>query len=219
MTQTFTMAFTAKCAECSVCERSTACNLSAFFIFFIKSQLLPAFYTVAVRVSARRRASRGRWVQQGRFEATLSPRPLTEERKCFFLLLLYVIYRCCMFTCLCVCVSCTRLFFVVRVLTAAIWDIRAVRCPLASSWQTRQEHMPIAGLNWWPHTPPHPVYLRRGRSCVTDLEYLASLNKLRFTRWPMEKQRQRFVLRLTVVPFDTGVVWPVFWPLSTFFFF
>lgn len=137
----------------------------------------------------------------------------------FFLLLLYVIYRCCMFTCLCVCVSCTRLFFVVRVLTAAIWDIRAVRCPLASSWQTRQEHMPIAGLNWWPHTPPHPVYLRRGRSCVTDLEYLASLNKLRFTRWPMEKQRQRFVLRLTVVPFDTGVVWPVFWPLSPFFFF
>lgn len=76
----------------------------AFFIFFIKSQLLPAFYTVAVRVSARRRASKGRWVQQLRFEATLSPRPLTEERESFFSLLLYVIYRCCMFTCVCVCV-------------------------------------------------------------------------------------------------------------------
>lgn len=104
MTQTFTMAFTAKCAECSVCERSTACNLSAFFIFFIKSQLLPAFYTVAVRVSARRRASRGRWVQQGRFEATLSPRPLTKERKCFFsFFFTSSIGAACSRVCVCVC--------------------------------------------------------------------------------------------------------------------
>lgn len=119
----------------------------------------------------------------------------------------------------CVCVSCTRLFFVVRVLTAAIWDIRAVRCPLASSWQTRQEHMPIAGLNWWPHTPPHPVYLRRGRSCVTDLEYLASLNKLRFTRWPMEKQRQRFVLHLQSYLSTPGLFGPSSGPSRLFSFF
>lgn len=32
MTQTFSMAFTAKCAECSVCEPSTACNLSSSFL-------------------------------------------------------------------------------------------------------------------------------------------------------------------------------------------
>lgn len=36
MTQTFTMAFTAKCAECSVCERSTACNLSGLFYILYK---------------------------------------------------------------------------------------------------------------------------------------------------------------------------------------
>ncbi len=71
----------------------------------------------------------------------------------------------------------------VWVLTAAIWDIAAVRCPLASSWQTRLECMPIAdraGLNWWPHPTPLAVYLCRGRAGVTAREYLASLNKLRF---------------------------------------
>ena len=55
----------------------------------------------------------------------------------------------------------------VWVLTAVIRDIAAARCPLASSWQTRRECMPIAdraGLNWWPHPTPLPVYLCRGRA-------------------------------------------------------
>lgn len=92
----------------------------------------------------------------------------------------------------------------VWVLTAAIWDIAAARCPLASSWQTRRECMPIAdraGLNWWPHPTPLPVYLCLGRARVTAGEYLASLNKLRFACWVMENQRRRLVLPLTDVPF------------------
>lgn len=43
MTQTFTMAFTAKCAECSVCERSTACNLSGLFYILYKESASPCF--------------------------------------------------------------------------------------------------------------------------------------------------------------------------------
>lgn len=43
MTQTFTMAFTAKCAECGVCERSTACNSSGLFCILYKASASPCF--------------------------------------------------------------------------------------------------------------------------------------------------------------------------------
>lgn len=46
MTQTFTMAFTAKCAECSVCERSKACNLSGLFYILYKESASPCFFTL-----------------------------------------------------------------------------------------------------------------------------------------------------------------------------
>lgn len=92
----------------------------------------------------------------------------------------------------------------VWVLTAAVWDTAAARCPLASSWQTRRECMPIADravLNWWPHPTPLPVYLCWGRARVTAGEYLASLNKLMFACRLMENQLWRLVLPLADAPF------------------
>lgn len=148
MTQTFTMAFTAKCAECSVCELSTACNLSRlFFIFFIKSQLLLAFYIVAVLVSPRRVD-----------EHTALIQPFTKERKSSSTLVII----CCMYE---LCAPLLHSVLVVWVLTEAIWVSAAVRCPLAGSWQTRRECMPIVdggSLNWWPRATSLPFWFVLG---------------------------------------------------------
>lgn len=167
-----------------------------FFIFFVKSQLLLAFYIIAVGVSLRSGASRRRWVQQFRSEAA---RPFTEERKHFFRS--YMI--CCMqfFTCV-LRVSSLRGVSVV----CECWQVQYGTLQQWVHWQAADElggsacHA-RAGLNWWPHPTRLPVYLCRGQTCVTAREYLACLNKLRFAHWLMENQWRRLVLPLIDVPF------------------
>lgn len=194
-----------------------------FFIFFIKSQLLLAFYIVAVRVSFRSSASRRRWVQRFRLEAALLLDLLLKGGS---ISLDRISCVACSYSRVCRTNLLSMVHQWVWVLTAEIWDIAAARCPLASSWQTRRQRMPTVdrvGLNWWPHPAPLPVYLCRGRARVTAGEYLAGLNKLRFACWVMENQRWRLVLPLTDVWAASVVfhenVFPNCWPLSAFFFF
>lgn len=122
-----------------------------FFIFFIKSQLLLAFY-IAECLWKEVRAGEHEWSSSDLKQPFSSTFYWREETflKIIYHLLHAVIHLCCMYTS-------SWYISAVWVLTAATWDIAAARCPLASSWQTRRECMPIAdraGLNWWPHPNP-----------------------------------------------------------------
>lgn len=171
-----------------------------FFIFFIKSQLLLlAFYIVAVRQSGpfRRNVSRRRRVQQFRTEAAL----------CFDLWLKGGSISLDRISCMYVVVhmraartSSSWRISGVWVLTAAIGGNAAVRCPLASSWQTRRDCMPIvdgADLNWWPH-PSCCIFAPGSGPCHCG----RVLSKLKQAQVRMlSNQQRRLVLPLTDVPF------------------
>lgn len=199
MTQTFTMAFTAKCAECSVCEWSTACNLSGlFFIFFIKSQLLPAFLHLLQSECLRQEVRAGGDQRSG----SDLKQPSTAERNTFRqIVYISFVARSC--PRVCVCCVCPLFEACQRRVSVDSSNMGHRGVHLISRRQTRRGRMPIADRadrNWWPHPTPGPVYLCRGRACVVAGEHLASLDKLRFARWLMENQGRRLVLPLTDVP-------------------
>lgn len=63
--QTFSVAFTAKCAECGVRQRATACNLLRLFFFLLlypsrRSRPLHSFSSRRLTVSSRNKVRRGR---------------------------------------------------------------------------------------------------------------------------------------------------------------
>lgn len=108
MTQTFTMAFTAKCAECSVCERSTACNLSGLFYILYKESASPCFLHCCSESVCEKKSEQGAMSTAAQIWSNPFSSTFNWREEVFFFLLLYVIYRCCMFTCLCVCVCLVR---------------------------------------------------------------------------------------------------------------
>lgn len=82
MTQSFTMAFTAKCAECSVYARGVQPVIcQAFFYILYKESASPCFFSVvAVRVSLSTSASREGLCST----AAAPPQPFIQQRKHLF---------------------------------------------------------------------------------------------------------------------------------------
>lgn len=177
MTQTFTMAFTAKCAECSVCARGTACNLSGLFYILYKESASPCFSRCCSRSVFEEKREMSTAVQAGSSSTFYRREETFLSKRVSFVAWGYSRVRCVPLRGVPVVFEC--------------WQQRYGTLQQWVHWQAADKQggsacHARAGRNWWPHPTQLPVYLCRGQACVTVKEYLACLNKLRFAHWLME---------------------------------
>lgn len=183
MTQTFTMAFTAKCAECSVYARATACNLSGLFYILYKESASPCFFTLlqleCVWEAARAGGDEYSSSDLKRLNLLLKGGSISPYHISFL--------------------TCALRASPPRGISLTCARVDKCNTGRCTSEFIGEQLTNKAGVHAMPEqaltddrpTPPSSLYICAGVRPVSRREYLACLNKLRFTHWLMENQRWR----------------------------